>query len=98
MRQITAMVVVLVVTTGLAEGANRYKVSVTRKDSNLYAIDGTSYWLKTKYCYEYAYSQDAVIVWEGAGSFSNKLVFLDSDHKKSAECDIELMLVETEPK
>lgn len=98
MRQVAAVVVLLVAMTCPAESTNRYKVTVTRKDSNLYAVDGTSYWLRTRYCYEYAYSQEAVLVWEGAGSYSNKLLFLDFDHKKSAECDVELMLVETEPK
>lgn len=99
MKQIVAAIVALtfaVPTTAAA--ADHYKVSVTRKDSNVYKVEGTDYWIKTKYCYEYAYSQAAIIVWNGKGSYSNKLMFLDYEGKKSAECDIEMLLVETEPR
>jgi hypothetical protein len=38
-----------------------YKVEVTRVDSHLYKIDGTSYYIKMPYCYEYSYSEEAIL-------------------------------------
>lgn len=34
----------------------KYSVNITRKDADLYKIDGTDLYIKTKYCYEYCYS------------------------------------------
>jgi hypothetical protein len=38
-----------------------YKVSVTRKGQDLYLIDGQNIYIKTRYCYEYAYSEEAIL-------------------------------------
>ena len=38
-----------------------YKVDVTRVDSHIYKIDGTSYYIKMPYCYEYSYSDEAIL-------------------------------------
>lgn len=62
----------------------RYQVSVTRKDQNLYKVDNQPFWVKTRYCYEYVYYEDAVL-----SSYS--IVFLDSGSK----CDVEGVLEET---
>ena len=92
------MVAVLVATSGVVLAADRYKLNVTRKDSNVYKVDGTSYWIKSRYCYEYSYGQEAILVWEAKGSYSNKLVFVEIDGSKNTECDVESLLIETEPK
>jgi hypothetical protein len=51
---------------------------VTRKDSNLYEVSLSDAIIKTRYCYEYAYSEEVVVT-------KRKLIFLDND----AVCDIE---------
>ena len=62
--------------------AGTYEIKVTRKDSNLYKVDGKNVIIKTKYCYEYVYSADAILRMSGR---SGKLIFLDQDNS----CDVE---------
>lgn len=56
----------LLVPTSLDDGA--YDVRITRKASNLYRVDGTSVFVVTRYCYEYAYSQQTVMRVRSIGS------------------------------
>ena len=56
--------------------AGNYQVEVTRKTSNLYEVQGTKYYLETRYCYEYAYSQEAILKVESPYGYSRgKLIF-----------------------
>lgn len=61
----------------------RYGVSVTRKASNLYKVDGKGVWVQTRYCYEYVYSEDASLT-------AYQIVFLD----QGAKCDVKRVLQE----
>lgn len=38
-----------------------FKIEVTRKESNLYKVEGTDYYIETRYCYEYT-THDEVIL------------------------------------
>lgn len=67
------------------DAQGRYSVSVTRKASNTYKLDGKAIWVQTRYCYEYAYSEDAVLT-------AGQLVFLDS----GTNCAVRRVLQETE--
>ena len=69
----------LAFTTAMAE---YYKVNVRRVDKDLYKTS-TGLFIQTKYCYEYAYGDDAVLKYEQY-SYDNKLIF-DS----GTSCDIE---------
>ena len=62
--------------------ASEYRVSVTREDQDLYLIDGQDMIIKTQYCYEYTYAEDAFLRTSFGGG---KLLFLDSEES----CDIE---------
>ena len=62
-------------------GADNYEVSVTRKGSNLYKIDGKNTYIQTRYCYEYVYSESAFLKMSG---YTGEIIFLDSGGK----CDI----------
>jgi len=62
--------------------AEYYKVNVKRVEQNLYKTDSGLY-IQTKYCYEYAYGEEAVLKYEDY-SYDNKLVF-DS----GTTCDVE---------
>lgn len=64
--------VALLVVTGTA-AAEMYAVNVKRVDKDLYKTDQGVY-IQTKYCYEYAYGDDAVLKYEPYG-YDNKLIF-----------------------
>lgn len=64
--------IVLLVLTG-AVSAEMYKVNVRRIDKDLYKTSDGVY-IQTKYCYEYAYGDDAVLRYEKY-SYDNKLIF-----------------------
>lgn len=65
-----------------AAHAEFYKVNVRRIDSNLYRTpDGLI--IVTKYCYEYAYGDDAVLKYERY-SYDNKLIF-----KSGTTCNVD---------
>lgn len=64
----------LLVPTTLTTG--NYNLSITRKGSNIYRVDGHNLFLKTRFCYEYSFSQDVVLIWESNYSFTKgSLVF-----------------------
>lgn len=68
-----------------ANHAEVYKVSLTRKDSNLYQVDMGKLFLRTRYCYEFAMAQDAVV-----DTDRMQVVFLGGIG--STKCDIEMLL------
>lgn len=78
----SVLVVALMIFVACPVLAGTYEISVTRKDSNLYKVDGKSIIIKTKYCYEYVYSSEAILRTSGR---SGKLIFLEED----ATCDVE---------
>lgn len=54
-----------------------YEVSVKKVGDNLYEIIGTDIFIKTSMCYEYAYHDDAILVYEYKyGYTKGKLIFL----------------------
>ena len=60
----------------VAAHAEWYKVSVTRKDANLYAVDDTypTVYIETRFCFEFAIREEAVLKYE-RGDLDNKIVF-----------------------
>jgi preprotein translocase subunit YajC len=48
----------------------RYRVTVTRRDSNLYEVNGQDIFIKTRYCYEFAIRQDVIIEITSWGGYS----------------------------
>ena len=56
----------------------RYSVEVTRVDSNFYRICGTDIYIKTRYCYEYASYDDAILIVESNyGYTKGEIIFLE---------------------
>lgn len=49
----------ILVPTKMEEGT--FKIEVTRKGSNMYKVEGTDYYIETRYCYEYATYDDAIL-------------------------------------
>ena len=66
-----------------------YQIQVTRIDSNVYKVDGTDYYIQTKYCYKYSSREDAVLVVKSKYSYYNyKLVFLDNQQHHARYDDL----------
>lgn len=63
--------------------AERYSVNVRRIESNLYRDTSSKAIIETRYCYEYAYGEDAILQWEGRYG-NNWLIFIESETK----CDV----------
>lgn len=61
--------------------AESYEVNLTRKGSNVYKIDGKDIIIQTRYCYVYAYSEEAIFKSSGYGG---EVIFFDSKDK----CDV----------
>jgi uncharacterized protein YbjT (DUF2867 family) len=55
-----------------------YEVVVTREGDDLYAVQGTELFIRTRYCYQYAYAERAVLRYSSSGGFSKgRLVFVN---------------------
>lgn len=64
----------ILVPTKLEEG--KYKLSVTRKASNLYKVDGKDIFIETNFCYEFATYDDVILIVEGNyGYAKGKIIF-----------------------
>lgn len=44
----------------------KYVVELTKEDTNLYRIVGTDYYVELRYCYEYCYSEEVVMILESS--------------------------------
>lgn len=56
--------------------AGKYKVSLTRKGSNIYKVENTNFWIETRYCYEYAFYKEAILIVESSyGYTKGKIIF-----------------------
>lgn len=58
-----------------------YELSVTRKASNIYKVDGKDIIVQTRYCYEYVYNENSFLKMYGS---SGEIIFIDSGGK----CDV----------
>lgn len=87
-RQAKVWVVAVAATllTAALAHAEVYSVTVTRKDQDLYRIDGTRLYVETRWCHEFAYGEEAILRYDpNEGPYgSNKLVFVSSD----TVCDV----------
>lgn len=75
------MAILSVATVSLS--AETYRVRVTRIDKDLYRDDSSKVIIETRYCYEYAYGDEAVLRYESY-AVDNKLVFISS----GTSCDV----------
>jgi hypothetical protein len=65
---------VVLIPTKMDEG--KFKVTLTKKASNLYKIDDTKFYIETRYCYEYATRQEVIIIVESNyGYTKGKVIF-----------------------
>jgi hypothetical protein len=71
--------------------AGTYELAVTRKGSNVYRVVGKDIIVQTRYCYVYAYSEDAILKSDGRGG---TLIFVDSRDS----CDVKAVYGRTTTK
>lgn len=71
--------------------ASNYEVSVTRKGSNLYKVDGKDIYIHTRYCYEYVHYENSFLK---MGGYSGEIIFTDSGGK----CDVKAVYGHSEQK
>ena len=66
---------VLIPTT---QKTGKYEVELTRVANDIYRVDGTNIYLKLRYCYEYAYSDEAILIIESNYSYTKgEVIFLE---------------------
>jgi len=65
----------ILVPTKIEEGT--YKIEITRKGSNIYKLEGTKYYIETRYCYEYATYDDAILKVESNYGYQKGTVYFD---------------------
>ena len=90
-RTIVGTIVAITLAAAVVQ-AESYRVTVTRKESNLYRIDGTKTYIKTRLCLELALSEPAILNYQ-RGSYDNKLIF-DKRRSRRESCDVEKLLTE----
>lgn len=95
--QASATLLLLLCFAKSAAADKMFDITVTRVSDDLYAIDGTDLLVQTEHCYQYSYSQKAILSWKYKGSYSNKLNFLKRDGEVEQACKVARLLVETEP-
>ena len=58
--------------------SGKYEVELTRIDSNFYQIYGTNLYIETKYCYEYATRDDAILnITSNYGYTRGEVIFME---------------------
>jgi hypothetical protein len=66
----------ILVPTKLDEG--KYNLTVSKKTSNFYRIDGKDIYIETRYCYEYATREDVLlIVKSNYGYDKGEIIFIE---------------------
>lgn len=66
---------IILIPTKLDSGA--YKVKLTRKESNLYKLEGTNVYIETKYCYEYATYQEVILKVTSSYGYTKGTILFD---------------------
>lgn len=54
-----------------------YKVEITRKGSDLYKLEGTNYYIETRYCYEYATYDNAILEIESNYGYTKGTIYFN---------------------
>ena len=88
---VLALITAALATASAAGTPDTYRVTVTRTSSDLYRVDGTKVYIKTKFCYEFVFSEEAVLRYTRY-AFDNKLIF--DKRNPVVSCDVEKVLTE----
>ena len=67
-----------------------YQVTVTREEQDLYRVLGQNLYIKTRYCYEYVYYEDAILRIDSQSGFNIGIIIFDNGD--GDKCDVEKLL------
>ena len=70
-----ALTLILVISPTTASAVDAYKVNLKRIAKDVYQDTISKQIFITQYCYEYAYGEEAILIWEGEYSYENKIIF-----------------------
>ena len=89
-QSLRVLLLVVVCASGLVEAvaSDVYKVTVTRKDQDLYEVQGGNVYIKTRFCYEYVFSDEAILRIDSTAGYSIGKIFYNG----GASCDVEKVL------
>lgn len=54
-----------------------FNIEISRKGSNIYKLEGTNYYIETRYCYEYATYEDVILKVESNYGFTKGTLYFD---------------------
>ena len=80
-----ALVACAVATSSAPLFAEKYQVNLTRRDTNFYEVDGQKLFIRTKYCYQYGYGEEAII-----DTDAREVIFTDG--YSPTKCDLDMIL------
>lgn len=69
-----ALVLIFTAAIPASAFAEYYKINVKRVEQDLYKTTTGKLYIQTRYCYEYAYGDDAILKYDQY-SYDNKLIF-----------------------
>jgi hypothetical protein len=92
MRNVILAFVLTAALTAQSTASDYYKVKVTRKAQDLYQVDGQSIYIKTRYCYEYSFSQDAIVQIDSTVGYNIVKLMFVSSYGSNNSCDIEKLI------
>lgn len=65
-----------------------YKVTVTRDSADLYKVQSGNVYIKTRYCYEYVYGDEAILRIDSTAGYNiGKIIF-----SSGTSCDVAKLL------
>jgi hypothetical protein len=86
---LTGAVLVFAAATGCG-ASDYYKVQVTREGKDLYRVVGQDIYVKTRYCYEYAFVSEAILQIDATvGRTIGQIIFTNMSDTR---CDVERLL------
>jgi len=65
----------ILIPTIIEEGS--YNIEITRKGSNIYKLEGTKYYIETRFCFEYTMFDEAILKVDSNYGYTNGTVYFD---------------------
>jgi hypothetical protein len=87
-RRVIIFCILLISLLGSVYAEDYYKVTVTRKDNDLYKVETTKFYIQTQFCYQYVYFEAAILRIDSTYGFTiGKLIF-----DNGTTCDVKAVI------
>ena len=88
-KPIVAAMMLCAALTAPAVGSDYYKVRVWRESQDLYRVVGTGFYIKTRFCYQFAFGEEAILRVDSSFGYTvGELVFKGG----GGRCDVEKII------